>query len=342
MSTITVVDNNQQQIRELQNEITQLRNETKISKLKIWAKQFRAEVDVTTFVESFFVITKNVSASRKKFMFDNDAITKSIVIFHKLFKFDKLKNYKSFFEKKHRHWMRDAKLTFIKNLNYFSNNRTKILWCMFFLISDSQAQWFSHIDNDENLNDVIFDDFENFLLNLIVDSVNRRLNVYKRWKNVKQNSNQKVSIFKIYLKNLKNHLLEFEKIHKTFIFFVKFRFEFKQKILNIDNVSNTRKNILSVVIMQKKNLKRQRENNDNSNFNQNRNDEKFKNFESDKFQQNNQNQQQQFRQINQFKQKLFTRVINKRFRKFDNNKVLFKVECYNCDKKNILNSIVLN
>ena len=90
-------------------------------------------------------------------------------------------------------------------------------------------------------------------------------------------------------------MFEFEKIHKTFIFFVKFRFELKQKILNIDNVSNIRKHILSVVIMQKKNLKRQRENNDTSNFNQNRNDEKFKNFENDKFSQNNQNQQQQFR-----------------------------------------------
>ena len=94
---------------------------------------------------------------------------------------------------------------------------------------------------------------------------------------------------------MKSHLLEFEKIHKAFIFFVKFRFELKQKILNIDNVSNIRKNILNVVIMQKKNLKRQRENDDISNFNQNRNDEKFKNFENDKFSQNNQNQQQQFR-----------------------------------------------
>ena len=139
------------------------------------------------------------------------------------------------------------------------------------------------------MNNVTFDNFENFLLNLIVDSVNRWLNVYERWKNVKQNSNQKISIFKIYLKDLKTHLFELKKIYKTFIFFVKFRFEFKQKILSIDNVSNIRKNILNIVIMQKKNLKRQRENDDNSNFNQNRNDEKFKNFESDKFQQNNQN-----------------------------------------------------
>ena len=77
-----------------------LRNETKISKLKIRAKRFRVEINATTFVKSFFVITKYVDALRKKIMFDNNAITKSIVIFHKSLKFDKLKNYKFFFEKK--------------------------------------------------------------------------------------------------------------------------------------------------------------------------------------------------------------------------------------------------
>ena len=234
--------------------MTQFRNKTKVSKLKVRAKRFRAKIDATTFVEWFFVITKNVSASREKFMFNDDTTTKSIAIFKSL-KFDKLKNYKNFFEKKHRHWIRDAKLMFIKCFDYFLNNKSKILQCMIFLIDDSQTQWFSHCNNNINLNDVTFDDFEDFLLNLIVDSVNRRLNVYERWKNVKQNSNQKISIFKIYLKNLKSHLLEFEKIHKAFIFFVKLRFELKQKILNIDNVSNIRKNILGVVIMQKKNLK---------------------------------------------------------------------------------------
>ena len=35
MNTITIVDNDQQRIRKLQNEIIQFRNKTKISKLKI-------------------------------------------------------------------------------------------------------------------------------------------------------------------------------------------------------------------------------------------------------------------------------------------------------------------
>ena len=67
---------------------------------------------------------------------------------------------------------------------------------------------------------------------------------------------------------------------------------FKQKILNINSVFKTRKSILSVVIMQKKNLKRNRENNNNSNFNFNFNSTRCKKSKNNnKFQQ----QQQQFR-----------------------------------------------
>ena len=138
VDTNIVVDNNQQRIRNLQKKIAKFRNETKVSKLKVRAKRFRVEVNATTIVESFFVITKSVNASRKKNVFDNDKTTKSMIIFHKSLKSDKLKNYKKIFEKKHRYWMRNAKLIFIKSFDYFLNDRTKILWNIIFLIDDSQ------------------------------------------------------------------------------------------------------------------------------------------------------------------------------------------------------------
>ena len=103
MSIFTIVNNDQQRIRKLQNEVIRLRNETKVSKLKIRTRRLRAEIDATTFAESFFVITKDVSASRKRIVFNDDETTRSMTIFHKSLKFDKLKNYKKLFEKKHRH-----------------------------------------------------------------------------------------------------------------------------------------------------------------------------------------------------------------------------------------------
>ena len=84
-------------------------------------------------------------------------------------------------------------------------------------------------------------------------------------------------------------MFEFNKTYRTFFFLFKLRSNFKQKILNIDNVFNIRKKILKIVIMQKKNLKHNRENDKHSNFNLNSNSNcdqlKFKNFKNFKFQQ---------------------------------------------------------
>ena len=57
-----------------------------------------------------------------------------------------------------------------------------------------------------------------------------------------------------------------QKINKLF-FLIKLRIKFKQKILNINKMFKIRENILNIVIMQKKNSKRNRENNNNLNFN---------------------------------------------------------------------------
>ena len=149
--------------------------------------------------------------------------------------------------------------------------------------------------------------------------------------------NQKIIVFKIYLKKLKFQLKFFEKTHRAFIFLIKLKFNLKKKILDIDQISKTRESMLKVIVMQKKNLKRARENDDNnsnSNFNQNQNSIKFKKFKNNKFQ-----QQQQFRQNNnQFdrKRQKKKQTFNKRFRDVFNANVTFvdmsKIQCYDCDK----------
>ena len=84
-------------------------------------------------------------------------------------------------------------------------------------------------------------------------------------------------------------MFEFNEIYRIFFFCLNFVQILNKKILNIDNVFNIRKKILKVVIIQKKNLKRNRESNEHSNFNlnsnSNRNQLKFKNFKNSKFQQ---------------------------------------------------------
>ena len=130
-------------------------------------------------------------------------------------------------------------------------------------------------------------------------------------------------------------MFEFFEIHRAFYFLIKFRSKLKQKIFDTNNVSKIRENILNVAIMQKKNLKRTRENDDdnnsNSNFNQNRFQFKSKNLKNfNKFSQ----QQQQFRQNDLFSRKRQqSRTINKRSFDIANADIdLSKIECYHCHK----------
>ena len=96
-----------------------------------------------------------------------------------------------------------------------------------------------------------------------------------------QKSNQKVTTFKIYLKQLKNHMLELSKIHRANFFLVKFKSKLKSKILDIDNVSNVKKKILAATIMQKTIFERTRFDDENENFENHFNRENFENHKND-------------------------------------------------------------
>ena len=61
--------------------------------------------------------------------------------------------------------------------------------------------------------------------------------------------------FKTHLKELKIQLFKFNQKHKIMIFLTKLKQNLKFKILNIDNVSKSRKNILTLIIIEKKIIK---------------------------------------------------------------------------------------
>ena len=85
-----------------------------------------------------------------------------------------------------------------------------------------------------------------------------------------------MSIFKIFLKNFKSYLFNFSKMHRTYIFLIKFKSKFQNKILSIDNIFTTREEILTQIIMQKKIMKRSREVGFDENYNdENYNDENY-------------------------------------------------------------------
>ena len=98
-------------------------------------------------------------------------------------------------------------------------------------------------------------------MNLIFDFINRKLFVYERFESVKQLSNQKNFVFKIYLKKTKFHLFKFIETYRANFFLIKLNAKLKFKILSIDKKFNIREKILIKIIMQKKISKRTRSNN---------------------------------------------------------------------------------
>ena len=58
---------------------------------------------------------------------------------------------------------------------------------------------------------IIYLKFKQFLLNFVIDSINRRFIVYEKFDSTYQKIHQKVKIFKTYLKETKRELSSFNK-----------------------------------------------------------------------------------------------------------------------------------
>ena len=115
---------------------------------------------------------------------------------------------------------------------------------------------------------IIYLKFKQFSLNLIIDSINRRFIIYEKFDAIHQKIDQKINVFKIYLKEIKRKLSFFDKYYKIILFLAKLISMLKNKFFIMKNVFNIKKIILFKIIMQKITLSCTRENNDNHNFQQ--------------------------------------------------------------------------
>ena len=191
------------------------------------------------------------------------------------------------------------------------------------------------------IDQIIYLKFEQFLLNLVVDSINRRFIAYEKFDATHQKIDQKVSVFKVYLKKIKKELSFFDEYHKAMLFLAKLILVLKNKLLIIKNVPNIRKTILFKIIIQKITLSRTRKGDGNSN-NQHENNKFFDN-------QFNRNQQSdKVRHFNKFEKNdksdshFNTSTTNKRTHaKMKNEKNNCYFECHkskhyhrNCSEKN--------
>ena len=200
----------------------------------------------------------------------------------KFVKSKKMRLYYDLSESEHQRWFKDVIIKYFRSFDYFVTDEDKILYCMKFLKNDSINQWATHTNEELALKEIIYDEFKKFLLNLVANSTNRRFLFYERWMKTEQKSNQRVTMFKIYLEKLKIHMLALSKNHRINFFLVKLKSNFKNLILRIDNVSQMREKILVITIMQKRTLERNTRSDDESENTENHSlKEDFENHKSD-------------------------------------------------------------
>ena len=126
------------------------------------------------------------------------------------------------------------------------------------------------------IDQMIYLKLEQFLLNFVIDSINRRFIVYKKFDAVDQKIDQKINVFKIYLEKIKIKMLSFNEYYKIMLFLIKLISILRNELFIIKNVSNIKKVILFKIIIQKLIVNRTREENV-SNNNSHKNNKFFNN-----------------------------------------------------------------
>ena len=171
---------------------------------------------------------------------------------------EKMRPYKGVSEGEHLRWFRDVETKFLMSPEYFTTDRAKIVYCMDSLEGDPNAQWYTRF-RAIGLDNISFDYFRRFLLDLVADPASRRLLAYEKWDSAKQRTDQKVSAFKAYLEEAESHLPPFSEEHRAQFFLTKLRPELKNKILSTGQVAQSREELFAQAIMLENTLERGRQ-----------------------------------------------------------------------------------
>ena len=101
----------------------------------------------------------------------------------------------------------------------------------------------------------------------MIESINRQFIVYEKFDAIHQKIDYKVSVFRVYLKEIKRKLFLFDKYNKIILFLIKFILILKNKLFIMKHVFNIKKTILLKIIMQEIILSHTYEDDGNSNNN---------------------------------------------------------------------------
>ena len=91
-----------------------------------------------------------------------------------------------------------------------------------------------------------FKNFKQFLFNFVKNSMNCQLHHAQLHQNIKQEPQQGIQTFILYLKNLKTHISFITEKHCCNILFIKLQFKLKIVLINFQTLSNIFESLIAL------------------------------------------------------------------------------------------------
>jgi len=154
---------------------------------------------------------------------------------------------------KHLNFVRSAETAFRLMLKNFLKDEAKILYIMQFLMRKPQNAWYWH-QKTVPLEDISWEYFINYLLNLVEDSVNHQLHNAQTYTKAVQKLSQSVHGFAAYLSTLKVQLMSYNEKQLIMHFFTKLQSEIRKILLNYQDLSNKQNSLIALTAQLKSNL----------------------------------------------------------------------------------------
>lgn len=208
--------------------------------------------------ESFEVLQPSGSRAPTEAQTDSSSLYESLTTtsHQKHIRPEKLERYRGRNQREHLEFFRSAETAFHLDPISFQAKNAKVLYAMQFLEGEPREVWYRHIGSIGWDNLPTWEDFKDFLLNLIEDPANRTQSAMQKFMDAKQGPLQSAQAFHIYLSHLEAQLMPYSEHQDTYHYFTKLREDLRIALTNYGSLPTTREGMVARASVLEKNISR--------------------------------------------------------------------------------------
>lgn len=156
--------------------------------------------------------------------------------------------------KEHRDFVYECSLTFRLAPHVYHSDAKKVLYGMQHLHGDARERWKNH-EKIVGADCSSWDEFTDFLLDIIQDPVNRGISTMQRYSEAVQKPGQSIHNFVTYLESLEADLPVYTEEHRLNHLFTKLRPEIRERITNFQHIPQTMDGMVSLAARIEENMR---------------------------------------------------------------------------------------